>query len=172
VRDHTVEELAARNQMPTRPIDAKPLRIGRRTIERQALQTLCCLQAAVIEETESGIAIVSVSVIAISSAILTGLTAAAERKYLVTMIESGGTGRAKERSSIVREEIPGEALMSCLMVTRDRVRVGDEELTVMWKVLMAQESQRFVVFPIVSTSHNGIIWNYGVSWIGSAHFPG
>jgi hypothetical protein len=59
------------------------------------------------------------------------------------MTASGETERVSERSFIVEEVTPEEALMSCHMAMRDPLE-DDAELTVMWKVLAAFEEQRFV----------------------------
>jgi hypothetical protein len=54
------------------------------------------------------------------------------------MTESEEIVRMSERSCIVGEAIPEEASMSCHTVMRDLL-CGEEELTVMWKVLVAAD---------------------------------
>ncbi len=133
VRDYIVEEPGVLSPMHTKQTDERQLQTEKKTIGKQVQQIPCCPLAAEIEETKNGNGIVT----ATSSVILIDLTVAVGRRLPVTMTEKEEIERVSGKSSIVREEIPGEASMSCHMVMRDLVEAGDEELTVMWKVLIA-----------------------------------
>jgi hypothetical protein len=120
---------AARNQMHMKQIGERQLRTGKRTIGKQALQIPCYPQAAeVIGQSGTVIATERENHIAVDATIQSAIT-----------IETEGIERRSERSSIVREEIQEEALMSCHMVMRDLAEADVVELTVMWRALGVPE---------------------------------
>jgi hypothetical protein len=60
------------------------------------------------------------------------------------MTAKGGTGKMNVKGFTAEEVIPEGALMNCLTVMTDPVEAGDEELTVIPRVLLAREYQRLV----------------------------
>jgi hypothetical protein len=134
VRDHTVQmdvmqgAAAVQSQTRMKQIGARQLPTERRITAKAALRILYSPledEAIVVSGNARGIVI------------STGHTAVAAKIQLATMIANDGIGRMSGRSFTADEVIPGAALMNCLMVMKDPVEVGDAELTVMSKVVVA-----------------------------------
>jgi hypothetical protein len=139
VRDHIAPvddmlgQVVVRSQTRTKPIDEKRSPTERRITARPVLQIPYCLLAAEATDlTVTASAIVRGTVISIDPIAVAGTIPWA------TMIGRGGTERMSGKSSTEREVILEEASMSYLMAMKDPVEVGDEELTVMGKVLVAR----------------------------------
>jgi hypothetical protein len=120
--------LVVRSQMHMKPIDAKPLRIARRTTEKLFLLK-DCWNLVVVQMTETAIAI---------------STDLATVVAMMTEIEETEE-RMSGRDCIGEEEIQEEASMSYLMVMKSPI-VADEELTVRLKAWVAGETRRYVYF--------------------------
>jgi hypothetical protein len=86
------------------------------------------------------------------TAILIGPIAAAESSPHPAMIEIDGIGMTTGSGCTDEEVIQEEALMTCLTVMRNLVEAGGEGLTVISKVPVAEETQRFVA-PLNIKSH-------------------
>lgn len=130
--------------MHTKQTGAEQLPTEKRITGRPTLPIPYSLLAAEIESIES-IENVIVIVVASATMISIDLTAAAERRHQVTMIEREETGRVSAKSSTVEEETLEEASTSCRMVTKSlAARVAVDEMTVTWKVPIALGWQRFV----------------------------
>lgn len=140
--DVTLGRAAALSPMRMRRTDARRLPTAKRTIAKLVLLICCCRQAAgaVTAATVTNVVIVAKEIVTMIVRIV-----AAERDRS-TMIAREEIGRMSGKSSTGVEVIRGAASMSCLMVTRDQARAGEDEQRVRRRALAVGGIQRFVGF--------------------------